>query len=217
VIGVSMISARRLGHETAHAGQLPDLLRRAAGARVRHHEIGLNDGMRPHLSLGVRDLLRAELAQHLVGDAVGHLGPDVDHLLLPFAVGDEAFVCTGPRSRAPRRWPPRGASVSRRGMTMSLMPIEMPAFGRLLVAEVLQAIGEDHRRLVARVAVRKIDQRPELLLSSSPCSLRRRGSRAGRSRRGAHGPTVRLDDLTVTTRPWRDTHADPRLEIPISV
>ena len=30
--------ARRLGHEAAHAGQLPDLLRRAAGARVGHDE-----------------------------------------------------------------------------------------------------------------------------------------------------------------------------------
>src|SRR6185436_12764215 len=35
---------------------------------------------------------------------------------------------------------------------------------RHLVAQVLQAIGEDHRGLVARVPVRDVDQRTELLL-----------------------------------------------------
>ena len=47
---------------------------------------------------------------------------------------------------------------------MSLMPIEMPGPGGELVAQVLQLVGEDHRRLVAGTPVREVDQVTELLL-----------------------------------------------------
>src|SRR6185503_1346835 len=75
--------ARRLGHETAHAGQLADLLLGAPGARVGHHE----DGVELAALLAVLQLL-----EHLVGDLLGHVGPDVDHLVVPLAVGDDAVL-----------------------------------------------------------------------------------------------------------------------------
>ena len=46
--------ARRLGHEAAHAGELADLLRRAAGARVGHHEDRVERRHAPDLALARR-------------------------------------------------------------------------------------------------------------------------------------------------------------------
>src|SRR5205807_857052 len=73
--------AGRLGHEAAHAGKLADLLLGAASARISHHVNGIQ---RARL-VGV-----LHHAEHLVGNFFRHRRPDLDHLVLAFAVGDGA-------------------------------------------------------------------------------------------------------------------------------
>ena len=74
--------ARGLGHQTAHAGELANLLFGTAGAGVGHHE--------DRVELGAVDLGTAHLAEHLVGDVLGSAMPDVDDLVVALAVGDGA-------------------------------------------------------------------------------------------------------------------------------
>jgi hypothetical protein len=57
--------ARRLGHQSSHAGELTDLLLRASSARVGHDVDRVEAPARP-IHLG-------HLAEHLVGDLLGHL------------------------------------------------------------------------------------------------------------------------------------------------
>src|SRR6185369_16522848 len=68
--------ARRLGHQSAHAGELTHLRRRTARTRMRHHvdrvDIGLD-------TLGVL-LGGGDFLHHLLGDFFGRLGPGIDHL-----------------------------------------------------------------------------------------------------------------------------------------
>src|SRR5688500_12412631 len=71
----------RLGHEAAHAGELPDLVPAAARARVEHHE----DGVEPALA-------QAHAVHHRLGHVVVRVGPGVDHLVVPLAEGDLAGV-----------------------------------------------------------------------------------------------------------------------------
>src|SRR5579863_4339678 len=75
--------AGRLGHQTAHPGKLADLLLRAAGARIGHDVNRINDAF---LILPLKSL------EELVGDSLGNLAPNVDHLVVAFAVGDRAVV-----------------------------------------------------------------------------------------------------------------------------
>ncbi len=74
---------RRLGHQAAHAGELPDLLLRAAGARVGH------DVDRVEVLPGLIEVLH--LREHLVGDLLGDVRPDGDDLVVALAVGDRPF------------------------------------------------------------------------------------------------------------------------------
>src|SRR5205814_2399833 len=75
--------ARGLGHETAHAGQLADLLLAAPRAGVGHHVDRVE----------LAALLAAlELAEHLLRDELGDVGPDVDDLVVALAVGDDAVL-----------------------------------------------------------------------------------------------------------------------------
>ncbi len=69
--------ALRIRHQAAHAGELADLLERAACARRSHHED------------------RVQLVQvrlHRVGNRVGRLRPDVDDRLVALVLGDQAAV-----------------------------------------------------------------------------------------------------------------------------
>ena len=75
--------AGRLGHKTAHAGQLADLLPVAARAGI-HHE---RDRVVLLLALVVLERL-----QHDVGDLVGAMRPDVDDLVVALAGGDDTFA-----------------------------------------------------------------------------------------------------------------------------
>ena len=101
--------ARRLRHQAAHGGELPDLLGRASGARVGH-DVDRVEARLDELfaGLGIDDLFLADLVHHLLRHLVGNAGPDVDDLVVPLTVGDEPFLvlvddrwtspCASPRS-----------------------------------------------------------------------------------------------------------------------
>src|SRR5438067_7014693 len=75
--------ARGLGHETAHAGQLADLLLAAPRAGGGHHVDRVE----------LAALLAAlELAEHLLRDELRGVRPDVDDLVVALAVRDDAVL-----------------------------------------------------------------------------------------------------------------------------
>ena len=71
----------RLGHQTTHTGQLGNLVGRTTGARVKHHE----DGVETLVGLG-----------HLLHEGLLQVGVDVcpriDDLVITLVVGDETHV-----------------------------------------------------------------------------------------------------------------------------
>ena len=78
-----------LGHEAAHAGELADLGRGTARAGIGHHEDRVERLLLVHLAARVGGVFRAELLHHGLGDLVIGARPDVDHLVVALAVGDE--------------------------------------------------------------------------------------------------------------------------------
>ena len=73
--------ARRLGHQSAHTGELTNLLLRTTGAGVGH------DVDRVHGAFFVRAL---HVAEHLVRHLIGNGRPHLDDLVRTLAVGDGA-------------------------------------------------------------------------------------------------------------------------------
>ena len=71
--------ARRFGHQSAHTGELANLLLRSSSAGIRH------DVNRIEVAFLVPPL---HLAEHLVGHSFGDPRPDFDDLVVAFAVGD---------------------------------------------------------------------------------------------------------------------------------
>src|SRR5271154_1245300 len=82
--------AIRLRHQAAHAGELANLRRGTAGAGVGHHEDGIERLLTDLVALGVGDLVGAQLLHHGLGHLVVGARPDVDHLVVAFAVGDQS-------------------------------------------------------------------------------------------------------------------------------
>ncbi len=75
---------RRLGHESAHAGKLPDLLFRSARAGVGH------DVNRIEVAAGAVVFLHR--LEHLLGNPFRYFRPDFDDFVVAFAVRDRAFL-----------------------------------------------------------------------------------------------------------------------------
>src|SRR5205823_9189250 len=71
-----------LRHQSAHAGELANLLARSAGAGVGHHEDGIE--------LAALRLGHLHLREHLVGHRFGSAVPDVDDLVVALAGRDGA-------------------------------------------------------------------------------------------------------------------------------
>ena len=71
----------RLGHQAAHARQLPDLIPAAAGARIVHHEHGVESA--PALT---------HVIDHGFRHVVVRVRPGVDHLVVALTEGDLAGV-----------------------------------------------------------------------------------------------------------------------------
>ncbi len=85
--------ARGLGHESAHGGELANLLRGTTRSRVGHDVDGVEARLDRLLAgLRIGDRLFADAAHHLARDRVGHACPDVDDLVVPLAVGDEPLL-----------------------------------------------------------------------------------------------------------------------------
>src|SRR5690606_8476337 len=82
--------ARRTRHQAAHAGELADLLGGATRAGVGHDVDRVEGGLDALLPVLLHDL-GGDLGHHLRGDLLGHAGPDVDHLVVALAVGDQTL------------------------------------------------------------------------------------------------------------------------------
>ncbi len=161
VIGRLDDLARRLGHEAAHAGQLPDLLRGAAGARVGHDVDRVERRLLALLALALPvdagGRLGADLAHHLLGDLLGDLRPDVDDLVVALAVGDETLgvlVLDVVDLLVARS----SSSCFFAGITMSSMAMEMPAFVALPYPMRPDAVGEEDGLLLAAEPVGEVDE-----------------------------------------------------------
>ena len=84
--------AGRFRHQSAHARKLTNLLRATAGAGIRHHENRIEARHRDLPTRIIGHFFRTQVAQHLIGDAIRHLSPDVDHFVVTFPVGDQAIL-----------------------------------------------------------------------------------------------------------------------------
>src|SRR5882757_6651616 len=140
---------RRFRHQAAQSRQLANLLLRAAGARVGHDEDRVERGAGDSLALVVlAENLGREALDNGAADLILNFRPDIDDLVVALAVGDHAVVV----------------------LLLNLADLLLRAFeqlrflrryrhvldgdgdsglGRELEADVLEAIGEDNRRLVA--------------------------------------------------------------------
>ncbi len=151
-----------LGHQAAHARQLADLLGAAARARVRHHEDRIEARQRDLGALFVGHRLGAEVAQHLVRDAVGHFGPDIDDFVVALAVGDQAvFVLLFDLAHVLVRLLEQDLFIGRNHHVLDGDRDAGP--GGVVKTDVFQPVGEDDRRLVAGQPVAQVDQVGQLL------------------------------------------------------
>ena len=83
----------RLGHQAAHSGKLAHLVLAAAGAGFGHHVDGVETGSAVAVfGLVVGLGVGGNFLHHLLGDFVGGAGPDVDHLVVFFTLGDQTVV-----------------------------------------------------------------------------------------------------------------------------
>ncbi len=81
--------AVRTRHQAAHAGKLLHLRRRTTRTRVAHHV----DRVDRLLTTGfLVELNGGDALHHFLGDLVTALGPGVDHLVVLFALSDQAVI-----------------------------------------------------------------------------------------------------------------------------
>ena len=81
--------ARWFGHQPAHPGKLANLRDASSRSGIGHHEDRVEAVLRLLFPLFVLDRFRSELSDHLIGDFLGGLGPDIDDLVVPLAVCDQ--------------------------------------------------------------------------------------------------------------------------------
>src|SRR5581483_10381645 len=151
--------ARRFGHQAAHAGKLAHLRRRAARARMRHHVNRVDVGIR---ALGVL-LGRGDFLHHLLGDLFGRLRPGVDDLVVLLAVGDQAVVVLLLEILGERACGVDDLPLAVRHDHVVLAERDA-GLERIVEAERHDAVAEDHRLLLAAVAVDLVDDGRDLAL-----------------------------------------------------
>ena len=77
--------AVRLGHQTAHTGELANLRCRAAGTGVGHHVNRVERFLIDFFAMTVNGALFGQLGHHHLGDFVAGFAPDVHHLVVALA------------------------------------------------------------------------------------------------------------------------------------
>src|SRR5437870_7965194 len=154
--------AGRLRHQAAHARQLADLLRGAAGAGVGHDEDRVEARLLLLLAVPLHRL-RADLAHHLAGHLLGDLRPDVDHLVVPLAVGDQSLeVLVLDLGHFLLR---ALQLLLLLGRVHHVLDGDGDArLGGVAVPEAAQPVGKEHRLLLSAEAVADVDQVPQRLL-----------------------------------------------------
>src|SRR5690606_10534074 len=159
---------RGLGHQTAHTGELTDLLGGTTRTRVGHDVHGVEARLLAGLplSLGVHagGLLLGDLGHHLRGDLLGGLRPDVDDLVVALSVGDQTLevlvLDLGDLGLG---------LVEELGLLLRDDHVAQGDGGagacRVVVPERQHAVGQELRLLVAGEVVDDVEQRTELLLA----------------------------------------------------
>ncbi len=142
----------RLGHQAAHARQLPDLVTRAAAPGVEHHV------HRVEAALGL--LHRAD---HRLGDVVVGVRPGVDHLVVALAEGDLAGRVGALEPLDARFGIRQQRRLLRRDLEVRDADRHTTHRG-VTETELLQLVEELHRRGEPRAAVALEHQLREILL-----------------------------------------------------
>src|SRR5579859_2465422 len=165
---------RRLGHQAAHAGQLLHLGGGTAGAGMRHHVDGVDR---------LAGLRRADLLHHRVGDVVGALRPGVDHLVVLFALGDQAVLVLLLIFLDARFGLADQRGLGRRDNQIVLAERNAGAAG-VGIAQAHDAVGEDHRLFLAAMAVDDVDDVLDVLLGQQAVDQGERNLGAARQHFG---------------------------------
>ena len=133
--------ALRVGHQTAHARQLADLLERATRARVGHHEDRVE---------------RVEVLDHRLGDLVGGGVPLLDDRLVALLLGDQPMSYWSEISPTSFSYLSRISCFSRRDHDVVLGDRDA-GLGGVLEAEVLERVEHqrDRGRAVASARARR--------------------------------------------------------------
>ena len=154
-----------------------------------------------------------------LGDLVGDAGPDVDDLVVALAVGDQTFlVLLDDALDFVLRVVEELLLPS--GMTMCVHADRDAGLRRVLEAERAQAVGEEHRLLVAVLAVADVDERRERLLVERLVDVVERDARRAGSREMSTRPTVvstmrvRCVALVVEIG---DAHLDAGVQVDLAV
>ena len=151
--------ARRLGHQAAHAGELLHLRLRAAGAGMGHHVDRVDRRHAAVLALG----LRLDLVHHGVGDLVAAAAPGVDHLVVLLLLGDQAVLILLLVILHERAGLVDQADLLVRDDHVVLAEADAGLEG-VAEAQPHDRVGEQHRLLLAGVAIDDVDDVPDLLL-----------------------------------------------------
>jgi hypothetical protein len=151
--------ARGLGHQTAHTGQLTHLSCEPRAPESAMMYIGLKLGIFFSLPFSsVVESARSVPPSFRWRPGFGDLRPDVDDLVVTFAVRDETFgvlVFEFLRLLCKRH---QAAVSLPAGTFMSSMQIEMPARVAYSKPVFFRSVGKSNSLLVARRAVTSIDQ-----------------------------------------------------------
>ncbi len=206
--------AVRLGHQTTHTCQLADLCGRATGAGVGHHVNRVERFLIDFLAMAVNDLFLGQLGHHDLGDFVTGLAPDVHHLVVALASGDQTgdvllldflhFRFGAGDDLGLLRWHQHVADGDR------------DTGARCQTEAVLQQlVGEHHGFLQTALAERDVDQLGDFLLLQRLVDRRERHTlgqnlgQQGAANGGLHQLGRRLE-LTggLVLVPLGQTHAD---------
>ena len=179
--------AVRLRHQAAHAGELPDLRRRAARAGVRHHEDRVERLLLDLLALAVGDFHRAELRPSSPWRSRRRRGPRCRPPCCsarPAVTRPEVYCASISFTSL------LGFVDDRRLLRRDQHVVggERDAAARgERVAGLHQLVGEDHRLAQAAAAEARVDDARDLLLLERLVDERERQARPAGSRTAARG------------------------------